>query len=340
MVGHTACGGLGRDSPNSSIFSSCWGGIFFSRFGSPMTWLTPNLWLAWNLVILMWWLGTRLMSLPTPGWQNVSWWHIYPSFMGKVSSLTHCPLEPGCENYSFLDQGMADFEQGVNSILTNSVETLGLDASLKKPDIVLLLVSSGFLHSIITISYTSKPQLASSIKSHWFWCLARALLIPVPMADKMSASTLIWYFSSHPAVFGFQSSLPPDIISLNPANRKTYQSLSNFQTSIGAAFMPLLIWRSLFLVPEQMLLIPLPLSRILMGNWYQSRQSLNYSLRFMIFWTMLCLGGLGIQLIFWSSKEILLWNRTLVVVVDKLSSTTVDLIRSEGELKNCALYGF
>ena len=37
---------------------------------------------------------------------------------------------------------------------------------------------------------------------------------------------------------------------------------------------------------------------------------------------------------------VFLWNRTLVVVVDKLSSTTVDFIRSEGELKNCTLYGF
>ena len=35
----------------------------------------------------------------------------------------------------------------------------------------------------------------------------------------------------------------------------------------------------------------------------------------------------------------LLWNRTLVVE-DKLSSTTVHFIRSEGELKNCTLYGF
>ena len=29
------------------------------------------------------------------------------------------------------------------------------------------------------------------------------------------------------------------------------------------------------------------------------------------------------------------WNRTVVVVVDKLSSTSVDFIRSERELKNC-----
>ena len=32
------------------------------------------------------------------------------------------------------------------------------------------------------------------------------------------------------------------------------------------------------------------------------------------------------------------WNRTLVAFADKLSSTTVDFIRSEGELKKTALY--
>ena len=51
----------------------------------------------------------------------------------------------------------------------------------------------------------------------------------------MSASTLTCYFSSHPAAFGFQASLSPDNISLNPANKKTYWSLSDFQTGIGAA---------------------------------------------------------------------------------------------------------
>ena len=30
-----------------------------------------------------------------------------------------------------------------------------------------------------------------------------------------------------------------------------------------------------------------------------------------------------------------LWNRTVVGVVDKLSSTSVDFIRSERELENC-----
>ena len=50
----------------------------------------------------------------------------------------------------------------------------------------------------------------------------------------MSASKLIHYFSSHPAAFGFQASTPPDKISLNSANRKTEQSLFDFQTGVGA----------------------------------------------------------------------------------------------------------
>ena len=55
------------------------------------------------------------------------------------------------------------------------------------------------------------------------------------LATKMSGSKLIHYFSSHPAAFGFQASTPPDNIILNSANRKTDQSLSDFQTGVGAA---------------------------------------------------------------------------------------------------------
>ena len=51
----------------------------------------------------------------------------------------------------------------------------------------------------------------------------------------MSASKLIHYFSSHPAAFRFWSSTPPDNITLTSTNRKTDQSLSEFQTGIGAA---------------------------------------------------------------------------------------------------------
>ena len=66
------------------------------------------------------------------------------------------------------------------------------------------------------------------------WCQARALLAPVSLATKMSASKLIHYFSSHPAAFGFWASTPLDNISLNLANRKVDQSLSDFQTGLGA----------------------------------------------------------------------------------------------------------
>ena len=46
----------------------------------------------------------------------------------------------------------------------------------------------------------------------------------------MSAFKLIHYFSSHPAVLGFQASLPPDIVTLNPANKRIV-----FQTGTSAA---------------------------------------------------------------------------------------------------------
>ena len=63
------------------------------------------------------------MSFLVPGLQLVAHSHIYPQFTGKVSSLAHFLLELECEDYSFLDQAMADFEQGLDSILTDSHET-------------------------------------------------------------------------------------------------------------------------------------------------------------------------------------------------------------------------
>ena len=84
-------------------------------------------------------------------------------------------------------------------------------------------------------SDNSKPQFAPSIWSHKLWCQARALLAPVPLTTKMSASKLIHFFSSHLAAFESQSITPPDNITLTSANRKADQSLSEFQTGIGAA---------------------------------------------------------------------------------------------------------
>ena len=129
--------------------------------------------------------------------------YIYPGFTGKVSSLTHFPLELGCEDCSFLDQAVTDFEQGLDSIITDSLETPELDASLDEPDVIPSSVSSGFLCLVITLSDNSKLQLAPSIRSQKLWCQTRALLAPMPLATKMSVSKLICYFSSHLAAFGF-----------------------------------------------------------------------------------------------------------------------------------------
>ena len=62
-----------------------------------------------------------------------------------------------------------------------------------------------------------------------------ALLSPVSLATKMSASKLIYYFLSHQAAFGFQFSIPQDNITLNPANRKVCQSILEYQSDIGTA---------------------------------------------------------------------------------------------------------
>ena len=115
---------------------------------------------------------------------------------------------------------MADFEQGLDSILTNSLETPELDVSLDEPDAVPSSVSSGFLCWVSTLSDNSKLQLAPSIRSCKLWCQARALLVPVSLATKMSASKLIHYFFSHLAAFRFWSLTPLDNITLTSANRK------------------------------------------------------------------------------------------------------------------------
>ena len=144
--------------------------------------------------------------------------------MGKVSSLTHFSLEHKCEDYSFLDQVVAGFKQALDSILTDSIKALEFDTSLDEPDVVTSSVSSGFLHLVSTVSDTSKPKLALSIRSNKLWCQARVLLSLVSLATKMLAFKFIHYFSNHPTTFGFWSSTPPDNITLNPSSGKADQS--------------------------------------------------------------------------------------------------------------------
>ena len=230
--------------------------------------------------------------------QFVAHSHIYPGFTGKVASLTHFPLEPGCEDYAFLDQAVPDFEQGLDSILTNSLETLDLDTSLQESDAITSSVSSGFLHSVSTVSDNSKLQIAPTIRTHKLWCQARALLAPVSLATKMSASKLIRYFSSHPAAFGFWASTPPDNISLNSANRKVDQSLSDFQTGLGAAAHATLDTEYSFLISRLPWLILFPHYQRLRAMLYLCLKCMNYFCRFMAFWTRLFPSELEIQHVF------------------------------------------
>ena len=75
-----------------------------------MTWLTANLWWIWNLVILVWWLGYQFDELTHTFLVGcfIAQSHIEPGFMGKMSTLTYFLLQPGCEDYSLLDQAIED----------------------------------------------------------------------------------------------------------------------------------------------------------------------------------------------------------------------------------------
>ena len=89
---------------------------------------------------------------------------------------------------------MADFEHGLDSILTNSLETPELDTSLDEPDAITSSVSSRFLHSFSTLSDNSKLWHAPSIRTCESSCQARALLAPVSLAMKICALKLIFFF--------------------------------------------------------------------------------------------------------------------------------------------------
>ena len=78
--------------------------------------------------------------------------HIYPGFMGKATTGTHFQLDPGGEDYFFLDQAVEDFKHSLDHILTDFDDTLDLDAFFDEADVVPFSVSSVFLCSVSTIS--------------------------------------------------------------------------------------------------------------------------------------------------------------------------------------------
>ena len=123
-----------------------------------------------------WCLGIRLMNLLTPGQWSISLLdHIYPAFISRVSILTCFPLEPCCDNNSFLDQAVED----MSMVLILSSWTLSTYQNWLHPLRRLILyhssICSGFLCLVSTVSDTCRPQLLTS--NHKLWCLARALFL-------------------------------------------------------------------------------------------------------------------------------------------------------------------
>ena len=74
--------------------------------------------------------------------QFVAHSHIYPGFTGKVLSLTHFLLEPGCEDYAFLDQAVADFEHLKRKNLTKE-EYQSIKSLRNHPDIIIKPADKG-----------------------------------------------------------------------------------------------------------------------------------------------------------------------------------------------------
>ena len=110
MAGHTALG-FGRESPNPFAFPA-WPGCVPDDMVDWICW-------ALNLVVPVWHLGIGLMNLLAPCWKSTS--GLGPTFILVLQARCqhYFPLESGCEDCSFLDQAVEDFEHNLDSILTD-----------------------------------------------------------------------------------------------------------------------------------------------------------------------------------------------------------------------------
>ena len=155
-----------------------------------------------------------------------------------------------CEDSSFLDQAVEDFELGLYSLLMDSVNTPELNAFFHEADALPSLVAlQGSYSQLILFLSLLDCSLLTSIKSGKIMVPDYGFTFPVPQAGKMSASMLIYCFSSHPAALGYWASLPPDNVTLNPANKRTDQSPS-FRLALVQLVMSHVAQSSLFVSPK------------------------------------------------------------------------------------------
>ena len=103
------------------------------------------------MVILVWLLDIRLMNLLTPGDESVLLLN-HTFILGSRTWCQHLPTSH-LNQVPFLDQTVKGFRHGLDSILTDSIDTSELDASFDETDAMPSSISSGLLCLISTISY-------------------------------------------------------------------------------------------------------------------------------------------------------------------------------------------
>ena len=100
-------------------------------------------------------------------------------------------------------------------------------------------------------------------------------------------ATLIYYFSSHPVAFRFWASLPPDNITLNPANKRTDWSVCDFQTGISVVAHSILDRKQLISYTRASLVDTIVSIKDSDGGVITA-SDVHECTRFITLWTMLC----------------------------------------------------
>ena len=103
------------------------------------------------------------INILTLGQQNVFCSTIYARFMDRISTLAYFLLELVCEDHTFLDQAVEEFEHCLHSSFMDSNDAVELYASFDKPN-VMSLVSLWFPYLDSTFLKVLKLQLAPRIK--------------------------------------------------------------------------------------------------------------------------------------------------------------------------------
>ena len=180
----------------------------------------------------------------------------------------------------------------------HSIKTPEFDTSLCEPDAITSSVSSGFLHSVHTISYTLNHNLLLAlgvVSSGARLGPFLHLCLWIPRCQHLN-----WFATSLATLQPLGSSLLHHQITspwLLPIGRLiiVYQP---FILALELLLMPLLTWSNWFFISELPLLILFPLYHILRKELSLCPKGMTYLSRFMTFWTMLCPYEFGTQLLF------------------------------------------